>query len=114
MYEMLLREFALGAQGRLRELERACGAEDWKSYAIQVHALKSTSKMIGAVSLSELAARSEAAADAGQAERVRREHDEIMTQYAAIAETISLHLDPADSEAETEDGEILEFLPEEQ
>ena len=114
MYEMLLREFALGAQGRLRELERACGAEDWKSYAIQVHALKSTSKMIGAASLSELAARSEAAADAGQAERVRRDHDEIMTQYAAIAETISLHLAPADSEAETEDGEILEFLPEEQ
>lgn len=112
MYEKLLRDFAKSAQDRLRELERAIGAEDWKSYSIQIHALKSTAKMIGAVSLSELAARLETAADAEQTDRVRSEHDEMMAQYAAIAEAIRLNSGPADSEADDTYGEILEFMPE--
>ena len=113
MYETILRDFAQGARGRRTELERALGEGDWKSYAIQIHALKSSSKMIGAAALSELAARAEAAADAGQAEQLRRGHDEIMARYAAIAEAISLHTEPADSGADAADGEILEFMPEE-
>ena len=113
MYEVLLREFAQGAQNRLRELERTCSAEDWQNYAIQVHALKSTSKMIGVAPLSELAARLEAAADAGRTEEIGSGHSDLMARYFAIAEAIRLQTGTPDSDTDHSEEEILEFLPEE-
>ncbi|MCR5655650.1 MAG: response regulator, partial [Lachnospiraceae bacterium] len=44
--------------------------KDWKNYDIRVHALKSTSRMIGATVLGDLAAEAEQAAKAGEGEKV--------------------------------------------
>ena len=114
LYSLLLREFASGAEEKARELERYYRARDWKNYAILVHSLKSSSRMIGASPLSERAADLEAAADEGRESDIRASHGALQEQYAAAAAAICLLL--PEPEALGQDGgaedDILEFLPE--
>jgi len=55
--------------------------EDWAGYTIEVHALKSASKQVGAVSLSEKAAELERAGNARDLEKIRSCTDEMLNQY---------------------------------
>lgn len=112
MYRTLLREYAGGARERTRALREYLDAGDLKNYAILAHALKSTSRMIGAAALSETAGQLEAAADAGQAEVIRQAHDDMIARYAALAGTIEGSL--GTEEPSAADDEMLEFLPEEE
>ena len=63
---------------RIKELEEA---EDWKDYTIEVHALKSSSRQIGATSLSEKAAALEKAGNAQDGVFIHRRTDEMLEQY---------------------------------
>ncbi len=110
-YRSLLREYAQGAEEKLPELRRYYAAGDWENYAVLVHALKSTSKMLGASELSSLAARMEAAANEGNGEAIRAEHDAMMTEYEAVVYVIRAMLPGSEAPAEETDG-ALEFLPE--
>ena len=55
--------------------------EDWPGYTIEVHALKSSSKQIGAISLSEKAAALEKAGNARDLNFIHRRTDEMLQQY---------------------------------
>ncbi len=55
--------------------------EDWKGYTIEVHALKSSSKQVGAISLSEKAAAMEKAGNAKDVEQILSHTDEMLKQY---------------------------------
>ncbi len=62
----------------IKELEEK---EDWVNYTIEVHALKSASKQIGATSLSEKAAYMEKAGNARNSAVIHRHTDEMLEQY---------------------------------
>ncbi len=55
--------------------------EDWAGYTIEVHALKSASRQVGAISLSEKAAVMEQAGNAKAVEQIRQCTDEMLQQY---------------------------------
>ena len=55
--------------------------EDWVNYTIEVHALKSASKQIGAISLSEKAAAMEKAGNARDAKLIHKNTGEMLKQY---------------------------------
>lgn len=55
--------------------------KDWTGYTIEVHALKSSSKQIGAISLSEKAAAMEKAGNARDSVAVREGTEEMLRQY---------------------------------
>ncbi len=57
--------------------------EDWAAYTIEVHALKSASKQIGAMSLSEKAARLESAGNARDSKLIHEYTDEMLAEYKA-------------------------------
>ncbi|MCR5621846.1 MAG: response regulator [Treponema sp.] len=61
--EDTLQSYAGSVDSRAGELEELYEAGDWKGYGIKVHAVKSTSRLIGAAGLSEMAAKLEALAD---------------------------------------------------
>jgi hypothetical protein len=101
-------------------LQKSFEAEDWHNYAIYVHALKSTSKTIGALLLSEQAAKLEAAANAEDGSLIRDEHYTMMERYETVTEGIKSFM-PDETAASgnagtagdsSDDDEILEFLPE--
>lgn len=63
---------------RIQELEQK---EDWKNYTIEVHALKSASRQIGAMELSALAADMEKAGNAGNAQLIHQYTGSMLEQY---------------------------------
>lgn len=63
-YMELLNKFALDFDKKSKDIDAGFEKEDWADYRIRVHALKSSSKMVGADRLSELAAEMEASAKA--------------------------------------------------
>ncbi len=105
-YLTMLAEFAHGRDEKAAALKASYEASDWNNYAIDVHALKSTSRMIGATTLSEMAARLEQAANSGDTAAILAEHDDMLARYntAVMAIADAVHASPS-----TEDDEILEF-----
>ena len=69
-------------------IQAAFESEDWKNYAILVHALKSTSRTIGAVNLSKKAEKSELAAKNDNIEEIKAGHDDLMQNYQKVREEI--------------------------
>ncbi len=86
-YRSLLLEYVKEAPAKEGRLIEAYGAEDWKNYEIFVHALKSTSKMIGAMELSELAKALEATAAGGVA-IPKAGHEQVIEAYRKVAAAI--------------------------
>lgn len=62
----------------IKELEEA---ENWTEYTIEVHALKNSSRQIGAMTLSERAAAMEKAGNARDALSIHRHTDKMLEQY---------------------------------
>ena len=69
-------------------IQAAFDAEDWETYKISVHALKSTSRTIGAVNLSKKAEKLELAAKNDNIEEVKAGHDDLMQNYQKVREEI--------------------------
>ena len=107
-YRVVLAEYANSADEKTENLQNSFDKEDWKNYAVYVHALKSTSKMIGAANLSQQAAKLEAAANEGDKKTIKAEHDSLMKKYEAVTEAI-LKIIPKNEN--DDDNEIMEFLP---
>ena len=114
-YQELLLQYAGEAAGKMKAANRNFKDGDLKNYEILVHALKSTSKMIGAAELSEAAYKLEKAAKDGDEETIRDGHDSAMTEYKRLADGILkiFGKQPEAAEAKTGDeDEIAEFSPE--
>ena len=87
-YEEMLAEYAAEAPVRVAQLEEQFDAADWKNYGISAHSVKSTSRMIGALALSERAKELEFAAKAGDAETIRGAHAPFLKEYTLLAERL--------------------------
>lgn len=70
------------------DIRKSYEEEDWESYRILVHALKSTSLSIGAVELSGQAKALEMAAKENRISDIRRDHDVMMERFHAILDQI--------------------------
>ena len=109
-YRSVLGEYAQGAGEKTAGMERFFAAEDWQNYGVLVYALKSTSKMIGASALSEHAARMEKAAEEGDGRTIGAEHAALLVEYASVLQAVRALL-PETEAAPADDGEALEFMP---
>ncbi len=111
LYGTFLAEYLHGSAERIAALDNFFRDRDWENYGIQAHALKSTSKMIGALALSEQARQMELAANEREEERILAGHGNMMASYRKVQEAIQEFLPEKEITKEEED-EILEFLPE--
>lgn len=101
---------------RKDEILRCCEEKDWKNYTILVHALKSTSLTIGAVRLSNMAKRLEAAGKEKQEDIILESNDEMLKEYERILEAIKNSpavFPKSASPASTVSGENLRELSDE-
>lgn len=101
-YLQLLEKFVQESGRRMNEIESLYGQGDYDGYCIQVHALKSTAKMIGADGLSETAKNMEDAAKRKDAEYLHANHERLLAEYREAVEKIR---DAAGIEADTGDGD---------
>ncbi len=121
LYRTFLTEYLRGSVERISSLESFYRDKDWENYGIQAHALKSTSKTIGALTLSDMAKDLEQAANEGEEEKLLAEHETMMDRYRKVTEAIREYIPQEENETDITgadqmdpDDEILEFLPEEE
>ena len=117
-YKELLMQFASDAAGKRTNAGIYYFGQDFPNYAIIVHALKSTAKMIGAEKLSEEAKNLEAAAKAGDGIFIQTNHEKVMKEYEKLSNGILALFESVEEfqPEEPENGweEVLEFGPEEE
>ena len=113
LYRSILEEFCQSARQKLADIQRYYEAADWKNYGIQLHVLKSSSRMIGEDRLSETAARLEAASGQADAQTIRQAHPEVMARYRTLVDALAAHMDIGanDEDEDEDDSDVLEFLP---
>ncbi|MBP5745090.1 MAG: response regulator [Lachnospiraceae bacterium] len=108
-YRSMLTDYIQSKKEKEIELKNNFESENWHDYSIYAHSLKSSSKMIGALKLSELAAKMEEAADNGDGDFIRMNHELMMSGYDNIVLAIS-RLIPV-TEVSDDDDDIMEFAP---
>ncbi|MCR5179398.1 MAG: response regulator [Lachnospiraceae bacterium] len=101
-----VRESAI-KNSRIKELYEA---KDWREYSVAVHALKSTSRIVGATGLSEIAARLEKAADEGDESAVGKEHRTMLELYDEVVRELKEKFGDVLSQDRSDD-EVMEFGP---
>ena len=104
-------EYAGDPDAKLGELTKYHDSKDWKDYSIKVHAIKSTSKMIGAMDLSSLALFLEEASKECDEEKVESRHKVLMETYEKIIRTIYNTYGAGSGSADGPDDDVLEFGP---
>ena len=81
-YHKLLETYIKG--DKVQKLEEQFAKEDWKEYRVLIHAVKSTSKTIGADEVSERAKELEEAIKKEDISFVRTHHSEVMKLYEKV------------------------------
>ncbi len=87
-YKEVLVRFAQDAAGKAAEINDFYRQKDFGNYQIRVHALKSSAKMAGADSLSEMARKAEEAAKNHDAGYIEKHHEAILAGYSETARHI--------------------------
>lgn len=88
-YIMILAENVRFYEEMSADLEKDFAEEDFTDYTIKIHALKSSMKSIGAMGLSEKSKALEFAGKAGEFQKIRDGHAEVMQEYHDLMERIS-------------------------
>ncbi|MCH5344401.1 MAG: response regulator, partial [Acetatifactor sp.] len=101
-YEEVLAQFAKDAEHKIKDIEASFQREDLKNYQTMVHALKSSSKMVGADTLSEMAKVTEEAAKNQDAAYIRKNHEELLDKYRETVQYILEVLSPDEQVLQSE------------
>lgn len=88
LFWAVLKDYYQVIEKKANSIKQLEEAEDWHGYTIEVHALKSASKQIGAMELSEKAARMEKAGNEQDAVLIHQCTDELLEQYLGYLEIL--------------------------
>ncbi len=87
-YVSALKRFYGAFAGNSEMLRKFIDSEDFDNYRVLVHALKSNSKMVGAMDLSSSFEAMEKAAEEGNTDYIKRNWEEILYKYGEFAQLI--------------------------
>ncbi len=76
-------------------IEELYNKEDWENYTIKVHALKSTSRLIGEEDIGALAEDLENAGDSGNYDLIREKTADLLAMYRAVKQKYAFKTDDA-------------------
>lgn len=88
LYKEVVAAYVEDSVEDMSNIEKAYADQDWKNYSVYVHGLKSASKSIGAIEVSEMAFELEKASKAGDEGFIKSHHDELMRLYKDTIEEI--------------------------
>lgn len=108
----ILRDFYKAIERKADALESFYQMEDWEHFTIDVHALKSSSKQIGAVTLSEMAEKLEKAGREKNIEYVKENTTDLLEEYRRYVDILQPYFDTEIRETPKKDfsPEILHSL----
>ncbi|MBO4847464.1 MAG: response regulator [Lachnospiraceae bacterium] len=114
VYKNILSEYVTESVERRANIVKYHSLNDWDNYSIYVHSLKSSSKTIGAMDLSGIAAGLESAANDKDETVIKRDHERALNMYDKVVASIRDAMGIVDnfSSSKPEDDDVLEFVPE--
>ena len=92
LFWQILKEYVKVIPRKADLLQQRKETQDWKNYTIEVHALKSSSKQIGAIELSLLAEEMEHAGKEGDIEFILAHHDELLEMYRGYKQSLGKYI----------------------
>ncbi len=104
-YVQMLTMFVQEAERKAGEIDGLFAQKDYDNYAIQVHALKSTSKLLGANELSEDAKALEAAAKQKDEDYIQGHHEALIQEYRETKRRIQEAIGVAEEESDVAEEE---------
>ena len=84
LFMKILKEYHKNIPANHKQLTESYETENWENYTIQVHALKSSSRQIGAIDLADKAEKLENAGKAGDIDYIRANNREALDEYEAL------------------------------
>ena len=94
-FDEMVVEYLDESAERLAELARLYEVRDWSQYARCAHSIKSTSMMIGARSLADLARTMELLGKEADEAAILAEHEDFLGRYAGFADELRAVVDAA-------------------
>ena len=88
LYEEILNDYVKACKDRKEELDACYKNADWHEFEVKVHALKSTSKTIGAIELYDRALSLEEAAEKKDEDYIRENYPAFAQDYQKLAQAI--------------------------
>ena len=88
-YHEMLQDFVTSCDERLSTLEKHFSENDWHQYNVQVHALKSNLRTLGAMKLSEMAGLLELASGKEDETFISEHHGELLQGCSRLAEDLA-------------------------
>lgn len=104
----LIHQFRGSIEEKADLIEKYYESSDWKNYTILVHALKSSSRLIGAVELSDLAREMEDAGNKEDEQKIRQYTGQLLDKYRGYLEKLDRFVKSDDKESDAEKTEIPE------
>ena len=87
-YLEMIEDYVVTHEEKVKELNEAFVSGEWHEFEVKIHALKSTSRTIGAIKLSEQALKLEEAAEKRDAAYIRGTYPVFLTDYKDLAHTL--------------------------
>ena len=91
-YREILSLYAEDSEEKIRQIEGMLEREELPDYVIEVHGLKSASRSVGALGLSELAKELEEAGKAGDIDTVKKKNEKLLKLYREVSEAARKYL----------------------
>lgn len=88
LFMTVLKEYYLSIDKKSKVINKYKDSESWREYTIEVHALKSTSRQVGAEHVSELAAELELAGKEGNIKLINEKTDELLSEYLSYKDIL--------------------------
>lgn len=111
-YLFALESYEGSVDSKAAQIESDLNNNDIEAYAINVHSLKSTSRAIGAISLSEKAFALEQAAKAKDADTLKRDTPQLLQEYKELKDILRIIIE--ESEASEENAKASLAIAEEE
>lgn len=99
LFWQILKEYAKSIPKKSKVLQQHFEEKNWKNYTIEAHALKSFSKQMGAMELSDLAAQMEKAGNNNDIDFITAHHEELIEKYRAYSPILAEYLEEDAEEA---------------
>ncbi len=110
LYMSVLKEYYSSIDKKSSVINEHFREGNWKDYTIEVHALKSTSRQIGADVLSDLAAELEKAGNDGNTDAIYEKHGDMMDRYLKYKEILKPYFPDNKSSEEKTHVDLFETM----
>ncbi len=101
LFWKVLQDYYRVISKKSEKIEEFFNSQDWAAYTVEVHALKSASRQIGAVDLAELAAELEKAGNVRDVKMIRENTEKLLAKYRSYQPVLKPYFD-----VEEEGGEL--------